>query len=213
MADKQHRSGALFKMLLRAAVLAALWLTPVHAQDASPVAVIEGLNATLLDVMKSADELGYEGRYAQLAPVLEASYDFPLMTRIACGTGWRDMSAQQQNDLTTLFTQMSIANYAARFNGYSGEQFEILGESEGPRDAIVVESQLLRPADKAVGLNYVMRDQAGAWRIVDVLLDAKFSELARQKSEFAAVLRRGGAEDLAVMLQDKIDNLVAEAKS
>ena len=56
----------------------------------------EELNATLLEVMKSAEELGYEGRYEQLAPVLEASYDFPLMIRIACGTGWRDMSAQQQ---------------------------------------------------------------------------------------------------------------------
>jgi phospholipid transport system substrate-binding protein len=78
---------------------------------------------------------------------------------------------------------------------------------------VVVESQLLRPADKAVGLNYVMRDQEDGWRIVDVLLDAKYSELARQKSEFAAVLRRGGAADLASLLQDKIDTLEAEGSS
>ncbi|MEM7025727.1 MAG: ABC transporter substrate-binding protein, partial [Pseudomonadota bacterium] len=83
----------------------------------------------------------------------------------------------------------------------------------GPRDAIVVETQLLRPSDKPVALNYVMRDQDGAWRIVDVLLDGKFSELARQKSEFAAVLRRGGAADLAKLLQDQIDNLESGASS
>ena len=210
MAGKQHGSGPLFKVLLRATLLAALWLAPAHAQDGGPTSVIEALNATLLEVMKDADALGYEGRYAQLAPVLEASYDFPFMTRIACGTSWRDMTTEQQADLIALFSRMSIANYAARFNGYSGEKFEIVGESEGPRDAVVVESQLLRPADKAVGLNYVMRDQEGDWRIVDVLLDAKFSELARQKSEFAAVLSRGGAADLASLLQDKIDNLEAE---
>jgi phospholipid transport system substrate-binding protein len=200
-------------MLLRAGLLATLWLAPASAQETGPTTVIEALNATLLEVMKGADELGYEGRYAKLAPVLEASYDFPFMTRIACGTSWREMTAEQQADLIALFSRMSIANYAARFNGYSGETFEILGESEGPRDAIVVESQLLRPADKAVALNYVMRDLEGRWRIVDVLLDAKFSELARQKSEFAAVLSRGGAADLASLLQDKIDNLEAEGSS
>ena len=213
MAGKQHGSGLLFKMLLRAALLAALWLTPANAQEEGPANVIEALNAALLDVMIAADELGYEGRYAQLAPVLEASYDFPFMTRIACGTSWRDMTEEQQTRLIALFTRMSIANYAARFDGYSGEKFEILGESEGPRDAIVVESRLLRPADKAVGLNYVMRGHEDGWRIVDVLLDAKFSELARQKSEFAAVLSRGGAADLASLLQDKIDNLEAEGSS
>jgi phospholipid transport system substrate-binding protein len=212
VAGKQHGSGPLFKVLLRAALLTALWLAPAQAQEEGPADVIEELNTALLEVMKGAEELGYEGRYAQLAPVLEASYDFPFMTRIACGTSWRDMTEAQQADLTALFTRMSIANYAARFNGYSGEQFQILGESEGPRDAVVVESQLLRPADKAVGLNYVMRDHDG-WRIVDVLLDAKYSELARQKSEFAAVLRRGGAADLASLLQDKIDTLEAEGSS
>jgi phospholipid transport system substrate-binding protein len=194
-------------------LLAALWLTPAQAQEDGPTSVIEDLNAALLEVMIAAEELGYEGRFAQLAPVLEASYDFPFMTRIACGTSWRDITEQQRADLIALFTRMSIANYAARFNGYSGEQFEIVGESEGPRDAVVVESQLVRPADKAVGLNYVMRDNEDGWRIVDVLLDAKYSELARQKSEFAAVLSRGGAADLESLLQEKIDTLEAEGSS
>jgi phospholipid transport system substrate-binding protein len=213
VARRQHGSIALFNPLLLLALLAGLWLTPAAAQDAKPVTVVETLNAALLEVMMSARELGYEGRFAQLEPVLEASYDFAFMTRIACGTSWRDMSAQQQDELVGLFTDMSIANYAARFDGYSGESFEILGEEPGPRDAVVVESRLLRPSDNPVALNYVMRDQAGSWRIVDVLLDGKFSELARQKSEFAAVLRSGGADDLAALLQDKIARFEADASS
>jgi phospholipid transport system substrate-binding protein len=135
------------------------------------------------------------------------------MARIASGTGWRDMSAQQQADLVALFTEMSIASYAARFDGFSGEAFEILGETPGPRDAVVVESRLLRPDDRPVGLSYVMRDQGDSWRIVDVLLDAKFSELARQKAEFAAVLRDGGVADLKALLQEKIATLEADARS
>jgi phospholipid transport system substrate-binding protein len=211
VAGKQHRSVQLFKPLLQAALVGWLWLVPAAAEESGPVAVIEELNAALLEVMTAADELGYEGRYRQLAPVLEASYDFPFMTRIASGTSWRDMSAQQQEELVALFTEMSIASYAARFDGYGGEEFEILGEAPGPRDAVVVESRLVRPDDKPIGLNYVMRDHAGSWRIVDVLLDAKFSELARQKAEFAAVLENGGVADLKALLQEKIADLEAEA--
>jgi phospholipid transport system substrate-binding protein len=213
VAARQHGLVQLFKRLLRAALLGWLWLTPAVAQEAGPVAVIEELNATLLDVMQTADELGYEGRYEQLAPVVEASYDFAFMARIAAGSGWRDLTARQQADLVALFSEMSIASYAARFEGYGGETFEILGQSEGPRDAVVVESRLLRPDAEPVGLNYVMRDQGGTWRIVDVLLDAKYSELARQKAEFGAVLRDGGVADLMALLQDKIADLEAAARS
>lgn len=203
----------LFKQVVAAVLLAWLALAPAAAQDAAPTAVIEELNKALLDVMKAADELGYQGRYQQLAPVLEASYDFPFMARIATGTSWRDMSVEQQEELVALFTGMSIANYAARFDGYGGERFEVLGQAEGPRDAVVVESRLVRPDDPPVGLNYVMREQDGAWRIVDVLLDGKFSELARQKAEFAAVLRNGGVADLKLLLQEKIASLEAGART
>jgi phospholipid transport system substrate-binding protein len=213
VAGRQHGSVALFKQLLRAALVGWLWLMPAAAQEAGSAAVIEKLNAALLEVMKAADQLGYEGRYEQLEPVLEASYDFPFMARVAIGTSWRDMSAQEQAELVALFREMSIASYAARFDGFNGETFEILGEAPGPRDAVVVESRLVRPDDQPIGLNYVMRDEGGSWRIVDVLLDAKFSELARQKAEFAAVLRDGGVADLKALLEKKIATLKAEANS
>ena len=230
MAATQHRSMWLFKRLVqdistpprsvlgvaRAAMLClALGLSPglapAAAQEDGPSAVIDRLHATLLEVMMAAKELGYSERYQRLAPVLAESYDFPFMTRIATATAWRDMTAQQQTELTALFTEMSIANYAARFDGFGGEAFEILGETPGPRDAVVVESRLVRPDDPPVGLNYVMHDEAGSWRIVDVLLDAKYSELARQKAEFAAVLQDGGVADLKALLQERIATLAAEA--
>lgn len=227
MAGRQHTTRSLFKRLLQgistpllkqlvAGVLLAFSLTPAVAQEAGSVAVIERLNATLLEVMKAAEALGYQGRYERLAPVLKESYDFPFMTRIACATAWRDMTPEEQDLLVGLFTEMSIASYAARFDGYGGETFEIVGEAPGPRDAVVVETRLVRPDDEPVGLNYVMREgdgDHGGWRIVDVLLDAKFSELARQKSEFSAVLRKGGVADLTALLEDKIANLEAEGRA
>lgn len=172
--------------------------------------VIERLNAALLDVMRNAGELGYEGRYEQLEPVLEESYDFPFMIRIAVGPLWRELEEDQRARITELFADMSIATYAARFDGYDGERFEVLGAEPAPRDTVLVHSRIVLPDDKPVELNYLLKEVDGDWRIIDVLLDARYSELARQRAEFAAVLRSGGVPDLVATLERKIAQLTAE---
>jgi phospholipid transport system substrate-binding protein len=132
------------------------------------------------------------------------------MARIAVGRAWSDFSEAQRSQIIDLFAEMSIANFAARFDGFSGERFEIVDQRPGPRDAIVVESQIVRPAESPVGLHYVLREFEDGWRIIDVLLDAKYSELARQRSEFTAVLKSGGLPDLIATLEQKIQELSAE---
>ena len=180
------------------------------AVSSEPQQVIERLHASLLEVMQHAGELGYEGRYEQLEPVLEQSYDFPFMMRIALGPTWRELDEGQRAELTELFTDMSVANYAARFDGYGGERFEILGEEPGPRDAVLVQSRIVLPDDEPIQLNYLLRKFGDRWRIIDVLLDARYSELARQRAEFAAVLRDGGVPDLVTTLERKIAQLTTE---
>jgi phospholipid transport system substrate-binding protein len=132
------------------------------------------------------------------------------MTRVAVGPTWASLDPAQRDQLAELFTEMSIANYAARFDGYGGERFETLGEEPAPRDAVLVRTRLVRPSDQPVALNYVLKQSEDGWRIIDVLLESKFSELARQRSEFAAVLRAGGPSDLVATLERKIAELAAE---
>ena len=204
---RQHNSRGVIKRLLLGLLAAALLATPALGQPETARRVVDTMNGALLEVMQAADELGYAGRYARLEPVLRASFDFRFMTRIAVGGGWSELTEEQQSRLVDLFAQMSIANYAARFDGYGGERFEIVAEGPGPRDALVIESRIVRPADAPVGLDYVLREFDEGWRIIDVLLDAKFSELARQRAEFAAVLRGGGYQDLVRTLEQKIDEL------
>ena len=82
--------------------------------------VVENLHAALLDAMKHARQLGYEGRRSALTPVVSASFDFPFMARLALGRGWRNLDESVQNRWVGAFQNLSLSTYAARFDGWSG---------------------------------------------------------------------------------------------
>ncbi len=176
------------------------------AQAASEAtAIVERLNSTLLEVMRDAGRLGYKGRFDKLAPVLVESFNFPAMTRISLGKHWRTLDDAQKKEMTKIFARLSVATFASRFNGYSGESFKVLGEAEQRNDAVLVRNQLVQRSGKAVALNYILRPFDGRLRIIDVYLDAKYSELALKRSEYTTVMERDGYSGLVAALQNKIE--------
>ncbi len=195
--------------ILRAIVLfiAVCVVSSAAAAASAPVAVIEALHEKLIETMKQADQLGMDGRYRALQPILEESFDFQRMIAAAAGSYWTQASEAERQRLTEAFTKLSITTYAARFNGWTGESFETLGERAGPRDSVFVDTRLNRPKDPAVPITYVLTETDGRWRIVDVLLDKSISELAVRRSEYSQVLRSGGPEKLAEVLDQKAAEL------
>ncbi|MDA0663839.1 MAG: ABC transporter substrate-binding protein [Proteobacteria bacterium] len=181
-------------------------MTPVYAAE-SPRDKIALLNATLLDVMQSADALGFQGRYAKLQPVMTALYDFSLMSRVAVGSYWTELDEQSRTRLTDAFTRMSIATYAARFDGYSGEKFEIISDEESVRNTVLVKTDLIKSDGSPVALNYLLRPADGDWRIIDVILDARFSELARLRADYTAMIQREGFDRLVETIEARIIEL------
>jgi len=159
----------------------------------------------LLAAMKEAQRLGYQGRYDKLAPVIRATFDFPAMTRIAVGPEWNAIAADLQTQLVENFAQMTIATYANRFDGYSGERFEIEPTSETRNTGRLVRTKLVPSSGEPVTLNYLMRGAGETWKIVDVYLTGTISELATRRSEFAAILKSGGPSALADSLRQQAD--------
>ncbi|MEM8952160.1 MAG: ABC transporter substrate-binding protein [Pseudomonadota bacterium] len=214
MRRRTHGSGRPFAVILAVMLMFAANPAFPATNDSGVQAVVQRLNTTLLDVMQSADALGYQGRYDKLDPVLRSTFDFAFMAKIAVGRAWNDLDKQERTDLVERFSRMSIATFASRFDGYGGERFEIFGEKPGPRDTVIVDDRIIRPHDPDVGLNFVLRETAGSadaegWRIIDVMLDGKFSELARQRAEFSSVLKNGGYDDLIAALDQRIAELAA----
>ena len=162
----------------------------------------------LLETMKQAERLGIRGRYDKLSPVVRATFDLAAMTRIAVGPSWSSIVPEKQSELIESFTRMTVATYANRFDGYSGERFEIEPQSEVRATGRIVRTKLVPSTGEAVTLNYLMRESAGQWKIVDVYLTGTISELATRRTEFTAILKNGGAQALIDSLRRQADRLM-----
>ncbi len=188
--------------------LAALaWPRFALAADASPAAATQSFYDVLLRAMKGGPRIGFAGRRDLLAPACFRFFDFPLMTRLMVGPQWPQLTPEQQKQLVDSFSAFSIATYANRFDDYSGERFDVTSDPEAVANGdTIVKSQLVQHNGDTVELDYLMHEDNG-WRAIDVYLSGTVSELATRRSEFSAVLRRGGPSALVDLLQRKVAEL------
>jgi phospholipid transport system substrate-binding protein len=198
-----------FTAILIALLFAGHALVPAPAAAANEPAVqtIETFYTTLLDVMKRADQLKFSGRYEKLKPAIEAAFNLPLMTRLTVGPQWSSIPPAHQEQLTAEFSDYTISTYANRFDGYSGERFEIDPTPVPSSGGVIVKSNLVKSDGEKISLNYLMRESGGAAKVIDVFLSGTASELATRRSEFTSVLRRDGAEGLIRLLQQRSADL------
>lgn len=191
------------RLLLIAAPAAAL-LRPrrTAAQGGDgPAATIRRFYDVLLATMKQAKQLPFDQRYQRLSPVVTQTFNLPLMSRIAVGPGWAQMSPEQQQRVSGAFSRYTVATYASRFDDYSGERFEVDPEPVNSANGPLVHSRIIKSNGEPVALNYLMRQTGAAWQVIDVYLSGTVSELATRRSEFSSVLQRGGADALVQMLE------------
>jgi phospholipid transport system substrate-binding protein len=174
----------------------------VAAAGSGAAEPVRGFYDALLHTMKQGERLGQDGRYAALEPVVRRSFDIPYMTRVAVGSSWSTLSDAKRQQLTEAFGRYITATWADRFDSYSGEKLEIGGERPYGA-AVLVDTRIVKPDGEPVSINYLMRRDAGAWRIGDVYLTGTISELATRRSEFSAVLRRHGVDGLIDALNRK----------
>lgn len=182
------------------------------AQTATePAVLIQAFYDTLLEAMKRGPELGFEGRYQLVQPVLEATFDVATMCRIAIGPDWTAMSGDKKGALLEVFDRYTVTTYAARFRNFNNQSFEVGAVKEAGEDRILVETKLLRSNGEPIDLNYLFRRSDKGWRVIDVYLAGAISQMAQLRAEFSQSLRQGGADSLMASLEQKILDLKKEA--
>lgn len=199
------------RLVLTAAACLAVGATAARAEGEAGDPAVKTISSycdALLSVMKQAKELGLRGRYDKLSAPIRSTFDLAAMTRIAIGSQWNTIPAAEQTALVDNFSRMTIATYASRFDGYSGERFEVEPQSQARGSGRIVHTKLVPSNGEPVMLNYLLRESEGTWKVVDVYLTGTISELATRRAEFAVILKNGGPNALIESLRQKADALM-----
>ena len=173
------------------------------SETPGPQAVIRNFNAALLEAMKKADQLGYSGRYKLLDPVINDSFAIPFMALQTLGRYGKNLTPEERELFVKNYTDWTISTYAGRFDGYSGEKFEVVSESRPVQGTVTVISKLIKKNGEEIVFNYLLRKTDRMWRVVDIRISG-VSQLALTRAQFTGVMKDKGLKGLISMLKEKI---------
>jgi phospholipid transport system substrate-binding protein len=132
-----------------------------------------------------------EVKRAEFQSLLKDSFDMKTIGRFSLGRYWRVSTPQQRDEYQRLFENMVIAVYSSRFEEYKGQRFETRGyRADGEKDTIV--SSFVVPEEgPEVQVDWRVRYKNGRYKVIDVIVEGVSMSLT-QRSDFAAVIQRGG---------------------
>jgi len=190
--------------------LAGLLTSALVLATGDPAQTVAGLHQGLLGIMQGGAQLGFAGRRSRIAPVVDESFDFDTIARVAMGRYWQQMTAAQQERSRRLLRQLTIDSYADNFADYGGETFRFVSSQEGRRGRKIVRTELLRVDETPVQLDYVLKRVDGRWRIINVVANG-VSDLSLKHAEYGSILRKQGIASLLQQIAAQIKRLYPES--
>ena len=193
---------------------AAAFAPPRAMAEPAAVAPIRDLCDSLLGIMRAGRNTPFPQRFATLTPAVERAFDLPAILQLSVGPSWSSLAPDQQTTLLAAFRRYTIANYVNSFDNYSGQRFDVLPDTKAlPNGEQVEQTKIVSSSGETHELDYVMRQEGGNWKAVDVLADGSISRVAVQRSDFRRLVSRGGAQALIESLNQKTNDLSGGALS
>lgn len=179
----------------------------LHAgENQAAVSVVDSLHQALIKAMQTPES--FSERYAQLSPVIENTFDTPVIARVILSRYWNDLDETQQSAFIERFDDLSISNYASKFDDFGGEKFRLLGQQELKKGRLVIKTELVKPDGEAVRFDYILHEREGKWLIISVIADG-VNDLSLKRSEYGTIMENDGFDVLLAEIDKKIQALKA----
>jgi phospholipid transport system substrate-binding protein len=197
----------LSRRTLLGAAIAPVLVGAVRAEDIDTLAApLRALYTGLEAAMRAGSKTPFPQRFDALAPAVDRAFDLETILKVSVGLRWDTMGSDTRTSLLKTFRRFTIATYVANFDKYDGQRFQILPNVRASGADRIVATEIVN-GDQHTRLDYVMRNEQGSWRAVDVLLEGTISRVAVQRSDFRKILTSGDADALIASLRRKIADL------
>jgi phospholipid transport system substrate-binding protein len=188
---------------LVAVVLAATSYTaarPTAALD-SPSTVVQHTSDRVIAVL-SDKSLSTPEQRRKVETIVYEYFDFVTLSKLVLARNWKQLTPEQQAAFIEEFKQHLSITYGRNLERYNNEKVAVTGEREETGGDYTVKSKVLRPGAEDVLVDYRLRQQDGAWKVIDVVIEG-VSLVANFRSQFQEVMAGGGPDKLIRLLHEK----------
>jgi phospholipid transport system substrate-binding protein len=186
-------------------MLVALAATSAFAQEA-PDALVKRVSQEALSIIKS-DPRVQAGDQAHIRDLIESKiaphFDMDRMTALAAGRAYRQATPEQKKRLADEFKTLLIRTYSNALNQYRDQtlNYEPL-RAEPNATEVTVRTQVNRPGQTPVPIDYSMEKTPAGWKAYDVIVGG-VSLVTNYRDEFTQQVREGGIDGLIRALAAK----------
>lgn len=189
----------------RALVTCAIALAaaaPAFAQEA-PDALVKRVSQEVLQIIRD-DPKVQAGDQARIREVIESKlikhFDFLRMTALAMGRNWAKASPDQQKRLADEFRSLLVRTYSGALVQYRNQTIELKPmRADASATDVTVRTEVVRPGQPAVQIDYGMTKGADGWKAYDVVVGG-VSLVTNYRDEFNEQIRSGGVDGLIATL-------------
>jgi phospholipid transport system substrate-binding protein len=180
--------------------LLTLFTATLQADDAMEADA--QLRAVVEQVLVIATKAGSNAELIRkVRPTLQQHVSFTTMTRRAVGPGWKQFSADQQEQSTDLITTLVIRTYAGKMTPGEKPEVQFKKATSPSANRVDVPTTLVYKGS-TYGVVYRLEKQSG-WQITDVVIEG-VSMIANYRTQLDAKFKQGGAAAVVQSLEQSV---------
>lgn len=148
----------------------------------------------------SNPSLSQSQKEKQFRSLLGDYFDMPTIGRFTLGKNWKDATEAQRAEYQKLFENLVVRIYAARFNDYKGQGFNVDSCRDAGTKDMLVTSYITPDQGSKIKVDWRVRDKNGngQYKVIDVIIEG-VSMSQTQRADFSSVISRGGGKMEALL--------------
>ncbi|MBC2605545.1 MlaC/ttg2D family ABC transporter substrate-binding protein [Pelagicoccus albus] len=189
------------------AFLALLWTAlasqSVGKAEETPQVLLENTINDVINILHQGPEVSVEDKGEQILSTLQKQFSFDIIIRRTLGRNWTALNEGQQDQITTLITDLLIKAYTNELTGAKKPEVNVVKTEELGSNKIEIFTTVSYK-NNLVSVSYRLANISGrGWQVYDILIEGT-SLVANYRRQFDEHFQTKTAKDLLDLLKEKI---------
>lgn len=142
----------------------------------------------------------------EILGVVDKSVDWHEVAKRVLGIRWRRITPEQREKFTELFKEFVKANYADKFEKYSGEKIEYgKQEIDWPYSRVFIKVHT-KAQEKPISMECRLIDREGKWMVYDILIEG-VSMVNNYRVQINNILVNSSFDKMLETLRKKVEKI------